>query len=102
MDEAVNRFLAEVNVGTYVTDDESFCTIVDYAYKAQNSVTFAVAMKIYLVYALCHDSNEFFGKANEYLQGTLSEATLESVQSLMIMVSPPLIMTRMERLMTIP
>lgn len=86
MDEATTTFFTEVNIGTYVLDSDEFLALLENSYHLGLPSSNASVMIIYLVFALCHDSEDSFTTAGQYFAETIKEGTLESVQALVLQV----------------
>ncbi|KAI1381234.1 fungal-specific transcription factor domain-containing protein [Hypoxylon crocopeplum] len=83
VDEAAVTFFSEVNNIVYILNFEQFEDTVEHIYDGQQSSNAGVASMLAVV-ALAEGSDDAFDRAYHYLDQTVAEGSLESVQAIML------------------
>lgn len=87
MDEAASKFFSEVNNIVFVLSFEQFEDTVERLYDLNQPSSNASVASILAMVALVDGSDDSFQHSYRYFDQAVAEASLESVQAIMLFVS---------------
>jgi hypothetical protein len=87
VDDAASKFFSEVNNIVYVLSFEQYEDTVERLYELNEPSSNASVASVLAMVALVDRSDDAFHRAYRYFDQTVAEASLESVQAIMLFVS---------------